>query len=368
VANQRPPIYYGDYLRLNELLGAQHLESATQTGSAAHDEMLFIIVHQAYELWFKLILYELDSVIEVFAGPRVAEKQMGQVIARLERIEAIQQVLLEQIDVIETMTPLDFLEFRDLLVPASGFQSVQFKQIEIALGLKRAMRIRADQEFLLSRLRAEDQALLEACENRTSLLELTERWLERMPFLQFEGFQFWQEYASAVEAMLQSDRHIIESNPTLSERERAFQLADLEATGQRFQALLDDKRFAELQNQGEFRLSRTATLAALFIHLYRDEPILQAPFRYLTHLIEIDENFTTWRARHAIMVQRMLGTKIGTGGSSGHDYLSRTTQQNRVFLDLFNLSTFLIPRSKLPRLPSGLIQSLGFQFSGTNTN
>ncbi len=92
--------------------------------------------------------------------------------------------------------------------------------------------------------------------------------------------------------------------------------------------------------------------------------MLYTPFRYLTLLVDIDELFTSWRQRHAIMVQRMLGTKIGTGGSSGHDYLSRTTQQNRVFLDLFNLSTYLLPRGELPVLPSELQQGLGFFFSG----
>jgi tryptophan 2,3-dioxygenase len=356
-------VYYSDYLQLPRLLSAQQPYSG-RAGPPAHDEMLFIIVHQAYELWFKQILHELDSVVEVFLGQRVAEKQMGQVIARLERVAAIQQVLFQQIDIIETMTPLDFLDFRDLLVPASGFQSVQFKQIEITLGLKRSQRLRADQEFFLSRLRPADRAVLEAREAQPSLFDLTHEWLQRMPFLALEGYDFWREYAAAVDRMLQSDQAIIAGNPTLSDREREFQLADLEKTRRQFHALLDDAQFEMLRQEHVFQLSRRAILAALFIHLYRDEPILHLPFRYLTHLVEIDENFTTWRARHAIMVQRMLGTKIGTGGSSGHDYLSRTTQQNRVFLDLFNLSTFLIPRSALPQLPPNLIRRLGFEFSG----
>ena len=92
--------------------------------------------------------------------------------------------------------------------------------------------------------------------------------------------------------------------------------------------------------------------------------MLYTPFRYLTSLLDIDQLFTNWRQRHAVMVQRMLGSKIGTGGSSGHDYLSATTRQNRVFMDLFTLSTYLIPRQDLPVLPAELRQALGFFFVG----
>jgi tryptophan 2,3-dioxygenase len=114
---------------------------------------------------------------------------------------------------------------------------------------------------------------------------------------------------------------------------------------------------------GERRLSYDAFLAALMIMLYRDEPILQNPFRLLTALVAIDENLSLWRYRHALMVQRMIGAKIGTGGSSGQDYLRRTVEAHRVFLDFFNLSTYLIPRSLLPALPDGLREQLGFRWN-----
>ena len=164
--------------------------------------------------------------------------------------------------------------------------------------------------------------------------------------------------------MLDSDTHIVETNPTLTDREKEFQLNDLLVTRTRFESLLDKDKFNELREQGEFRLSQDSCLAALFVHLYRDEPMLYSPFRYLTLLVDIDELFTNWRQRHAMMVRRMLGTKIGTGGSSGHDYLSATTRQNRVFIDLFKLSTFLIPREDLPKLPDELRRGLGFFFRG----
>ncbi len=104
-------------------------------------------------------------------------------------------------------------------------------------------------------------------------------------------------------------------------------------------------------------------LAAIFINLYRDEPILHMPFMLLNHLVEIDELFTEWRYRHALMVHRMIGAKIGTGGSSGHQYLMQTVDKHRVFTDLFNLSTYLIPLSDLPKLPDELIKELGFNYS-----
>ena len=102
-------------------------------------------------------------------------------------------------------------------------------------------------------------------------------------------------------------------------------------------------------------------LGAVFIHLYRDEPAFQQPYQLLAKLVDIDEEFTQWRYRHTIMVHRMLGAKIGTGGSSGHDYLRQTTQNNRFFKDLFNMSTFLIPRSALPVLPDEIVQSMGLR-------
>ncbi len=131
-----PGVYYHDYLQLDRLLGSQDLASAASGGAPAHDEMLFIVIHQTYELWFKQILWELDDVLSCFVGEELHETDIARVIARLQRIVEIQHVLIGQIDVLETMTPLDFLEFRDLLVPASGFQSMQFRLIENKLGVR----------------------------------------------------------------------------------------------------------------------------------------------------------------------------------------------------------------------------------------
>lgn len=354
-------VYYGEYLKIDELLSLQQPLSNATDGRPAHDEMLFIITHQAYELWFRQILFELDSVLEVFSQQVVYERQLGRVISRLDRIRSIQELLVQQIDVIETMTPLDFLEFRDMLVPASGFQSVQFKQIEIRLGLRSDQRTKTDRDFFKTRLNAVDQQRLAKEEQQPGLLQRTEAWLKRMPFLDFGDFDFWGQYTRAVERMLGRDREIVSSNTTLSETEIAFQLKNLDQTRLSFETMLSEELYAA---QDQMKLDHHALRAALFINLYRDEPIVQLPFRFLTACVEIDELLTVWRQRHAIMVERLLGRKIGTGGSSGHDYLRRTAEQNRVFVDLFNLSTFLIPRSELPELPDDLTKQLGFHFTG----
>lgn len=351
------PVYYGDYLQLPKILNAQDTESA-KYGKSAHDETLFIIIHQTYELWFKQILYELDSVREIMQQAFVPSTDLSVINSRIERVTTIQQILIDQIQVMETMTTLDFMEFRDYLVPASGFQSLQFRLIEATLGIKAHHRMEIEKQFFTSRLNVSDRKRLEETEAKISVFELVEAWLERMPFSHFEEFDFWGEYSLAVDKMLKQDRQIISTNPSLDDRIRAMELKNLDMTQETFNTLLDSHLYEEWKGQGKVRLSQKAMLSAVFIYLYRDYPGLQMPFRILNSLVEVDEKFTTWRYRHAIMVQRILGTKIGTGGSSGHEYLKSTTERNRAFLDFFNLATFLIPKNMTPKLPQNIKDQL----------
>jgi tryptophan 2,3-dioxygenase len=357
-----PPgaLYYADYLQLDRLLSAQRMESARH-GRPAHDEMLFLIVHQAYELWFKQILWELDAVLATFRGASVAEEELGQAVLRLGRIVEIQRVLIQQVDVLETMTPLDFLDFRDHLFPASGFQSVQFRLIENKLGMRRGDRLQLQDAAYTSRFREEDATRAEASEREPSLFELVEGWLERTPFLHFGDFDFWREYRHAVETMLAADRGAIRANPTLTEEEKTKQLAGVESTAARFADLFQPETPEAPAGPGR-HFSRRALQAALLINLYRDEPILHAPFRLLAILADVERNFTTWRQRHAQMAMRMIGTRIGTGGSSGAEYLERAAERHRVFTDLSALASFYIPRSALPRLPPEVRSRMGFRF------
>jgi tryptophan 2,3-dioxygenase len=160
--------------------------------------------------------------------------------------------------------------------------------------------------------------------------------------------------------MLNSDKAMVQNNPHLSENDKAKNLAAIEGTEKTFAALFDEKSYNQLREAGHFRLSFKALHAALFIQIYRDEPVLQQPFNLLQCLIDIDENFTMWRYRHALMALRMLGKKIGTGGSSGHQYLKDATEKHKVFSDFFALTTYFLPRSQVPDLPSELLQKLRF--------
>lgn len=356
------PVYYGDYLHLEKILCAQELQSE-RYAAPAHDETLFIIVHQVYELWFKQILHELNTVLDVFSQTSVEDHQLSTVVHRLNRIIKIQQLLNDQISVMETMTPQEFLSFRDYLVPASGFQSIQFKMLEIKLGLKSQYRIDFDKQSFYQRLEPKDREFLQGLENKQSLFELVNAWLERLPLLDFEDFRFWQHYEAATIEMVNSDKAIIEQNATLTSDEKLKELAELEKTKASFNAIFDDESYQSLMEAGHFRLSHKALMSALFIHQYSEEPVFNLPFQFLTCLTEIDENLTLWRYRHAMMVQRMLGTKIGTGGSSGHEYLKKTTESNRIFKDFFNMATFLLPKEVLPALPVNVKKNLGFSLS-----
>jgi tryptophan 2,3-dioxygenase len=359
VGKPYPPVEYGEYLKLDRLLTSQ-LPKSVEHGRPAHDETLFIIVHQVYELWFKQIVHELDSVLEMFRQDSVDERNIGVAVTRLGRVTEIQKLLIDQLRVLETMTPLDFLDFRDLLLPASGFQSVQFRLIETKLGLKQ--RVALEKLPSPGRAPAEQEDALRRAASEPSLFELVDKWLERTPFLELPEYHFWASYRAAVDDMLAADRRTIEANPTLSEAERLVQLQEHERTAASFEALLDEPTHDRLMREGSRRLSHRATLAALLIHLYRDQPILHLPFRFLTLLVDVDELLSTWRYRHALMVHRMIGTKIGTGGSAGHHYLMGTVERNKIFTDLFNLSTFLIPRSALPQLPPEVERRLGYHF------
>lgn len=248
---------YGSYLRIPELLSVQ----TPISDPPAHDELLFIVVHQAYELWFKETLFELESVRDLmFRGDAKRPRHY------LERVHAVERVMSEHLPVIESMTPQDFLEFRSNLSPASGFQSVQFREIEFLSGLK--------EPGLLARIAEtpEEDARL-----RRRLAEPT----------------VWDGFCALLEG-------------------RGLAMPEDDEEGRRSSLLAiarDRERFGE-----EFDLSEAL----------------------LTH----DELFTLWRQRHVLMVERQIGSKTGTGGSTGASYL-RTTLDKRFYPDLWELRSYL---------------------------
>ncbi len=327
-------VHYHDYLQLEKILNAQSPES-DKNGLPAHDEMLFIVIHQAYELWFKQLHHEADSIVEIMSKPALNDNspELQTVVHRLSRCVTILRVLVHQIDIMETMTPMDFLDFRDMLRPASGFQSWQFKELEAKLGLK--FEHRHGKEYYTAQLRPEHVDIIKKAEGGKSLLQLLNNWLERMPFLK-EGADnpFWENYKKTY-------------GNSLAEAEKN----NLSAF---------DDIFSDQSSVTDRLLSPAACRAALFIMLYRGYPLLQLPFQLLNCLLEIDEQLSSWRYRHMNMVHRMIGTRIGTGGSTGKDYLKGAADKHYIFREIAQLNSFLIERRKLPALPAEIEQQLGF--------
>lgn len=262
------PLSYNKYLRVPELIGLQECLS----DPAHHDELLFITVHQAYELWFKQVLHELDAARLAMDSDRAFAATRA-----LARVVEIEKLLVTQIHILETMTPISFLAFRDELNPASGFQSMQFREIEYASGLRDRAILRAfsDDEFATQRLRARLDA--------PSLADAFYAYLRR------RGLD-----APADEPSLNDE-----------ERRRAY--------GRRARAVLEVLTHFE-ERAVEFQLSE-----ALMSH---------------------DEYFSLWRAHHVAMVERMVGAKPGTGGSEGVGYL-KSTLDKKFFPEMWEARTHL---------------------------
>jgi tryptophan 2,3-dioxygenase len=338
-------VHYNDYLQLDKILHAQFPESE-KLHQPAHDEMLFIIIHQAYELWFKQLLFETDSVCEIMKKPSLNDNspELQTVVHRLSRCVTILKLLVHQIDVMETMNPMDFLDFRDMLRPASGFQSWQFKTLEARLGLKYEHRF--GQEYYISQLKKEEIDIVKKAVQEKSLLQLVNNWLERIPF--FNQTENWKNF-----------KHIKDENnlhPFWSEYKNRYQesLADAEKSNLK----LFDEAF--INKNEEHSLSNSANRSALFIMLYRGYPVLQLPYQLLNQLLEIDEQLSTWRYRHMSMVHRTIGTRIGTGGSTGKNYLQSALNKHYIFKEIAQLTSFLIERKKLPQLSNEMERRLGF--------
>jgi len=355
---EQQSVYYSEYLQLRSILEAQFPES-DKVGVEAHDEMLFIITHQAFELWFKQILFELESVINILSQESVKEHEIAICVHRLKRMQNILSMSMEQFSILETMSALDFMDFRDLLHPASGFQSVQFRVLEMRLGLPSEKRM--NRSFMTA-MKDFDKNMVQIAEKKTTLFQAVQSWLEHTPFLETDDYRFWEEYKHAVSASFEKDRADILSHAILSEEERISRLESVNQAEHAFTSLFDANTYQALIENGDRRLSHKATLAALFIQLYRDFPLLDRPNELLQAICGFDETLSIWRYRHASMTMRMIGARIGTGGSSGFNYLAHTALKQRVFGDITSLSGMLIPRRIIPHLPESISKRLQFMF------
>jgi len=343
----RPPVYYSEYLQLEKILDAQTPESMKE-GIRADDEMLFIVVHQAYELWFKLILHEVTIVRNIFKQPNVNDNgpDVYNALHRLRRVCTILDLLVNQLSIVETMTPLDFLDFRDLLRPASGFQSIQFKILEAALGLRYEDRF--GKEYYLSQLNEKDIDRVKQAEQDESLIVLINRWLERMPYAQNPGFWGLKEQVPAAEHPFWKSYRAVYAASLLPAEQGNVQNFD--------RLFLNENEYPEGR-----KLSLAASRSALFIMLYRDYPLLHLPFELISILLEIDELLSSWRHKHIHMVQRTIGKRVGTGGSTGAQYLKSAADSHYVFKEIAELTSFLVSRRDIPALPDTLVKDLCFQ-------
>lgn len=368
------PLYYSDYLGLDKILTAQHPKSASQLTSSAHDETLFIIVHQAFELWFLQIRHELKTVVDFLAKDSIDDNsdEMARIVQRLDRVIRILKLINSQFEILETMQPLDFLEFRGVLNPASGFQSKQFRLIECMLGLQMQGRHMPEHYKNIGThhggFSQEDYDEITEAEKSLTLLQGLKNWLNRMPFF---NDNFWNEYQFIypnnqigsnkflsdyfnIYNQLQKDiRDAVLANNNIDEKVKQKASEDYTNAINAFRTLFIEK--------GSDTFTSVEMTSALFIMLYRQAPMLRFPFAFINSLIEIDELLSTWRYKHYLIVRKMIGTKSGTGGSQGAAYLFGTIQKNNVFSDLTILATYFIERDKLPVLTQELKTRLDFQ-------
>jgi tryptophan 2,3-dioxygenase len=265
---ENPPLSYNKYLRVQDLINLQDCLSTP----AHHDELLFITVHQAYELWFKQILHELDAAIQFLEEDRVPAATRA-----IKRVVEIEKLLVNQIHILESMTPISFLAFRDQLNPASGFQSMQFREIEFSSGLK-------------------DKSILR----------------------EFSSDEFAYERLQARMA-----------RPTLTD---CFYRV-LQSHGLTAPLLSADAGTAQQKKAYEDRTRAVLEVLTHFEERYEEFQLTEA-------LLEHDEYFSLWRYHHIKMVERMVGAKRGTGGSEGIGYL-KTTLDKKFFPELWEARTYL---------------------------
>ncbi len=353
--NESTPTYW-DYLALPELLNAQ---SGLGDGDIGPDELHFIIVHQAYELWFKLVLSQVRLARDHLALPEVPEEAVPSVVHHLNRVNEIMRLLVDQMKVMETLTPLDFLDFRDKLVPSSGFQSFQMRELEILLGLEESQRLHYGKVNPLTHIKklaatspggAMAWGRIEAAREEVSLREAVHRWLYRTPIQgstpEIAGdeqvvTQFLQDYLDrgAESRNIQADRLA-----SLSE--------DPEAVRARFAAMGESTRAFMMAEDVKAEPSQIARIrriraALLFVESYRELPLLAWPRLLVDTVVELEEQIVIWRHRHARMVERLIGRRVGTGGSAGVAYLDKTTAY-RVFPELWAVRSMLSPRRARP--------------------
>ena len=354
------PRTYWDYLQLPQLLTLQDGFEASES-DLLPDELHFILVHQTMELWFKLMLSEVRLARDHLAVPHVQEEHIPLVVHHLRRTHAIVELCTQQFKVVETLTPQDFLEFRDKLIPASGFQSFQMREIEVLLGLEDAQREMAEFGDPLQAIKrlgvgspgggmAVDR--IERAREELHLRSALRRWLYRTPIQGSEVdspgdhevvTRFINDYLDCMkEQGAAVASRLVEAGVVSADEARGRTAGGHEAA----RTFLHAEDIEDPETRLQVRRVRAAIL---FIESYRELPLLAWPRILIDAVVELEEPLVLFRTSHARMVERVIGRRTGTGGSSGVDYLDRTTRY-RVFRELWAVRTILLPRTALPKL------------------
>lgn len=365
----RKPTAYWDYIKVEELLALQGgLE--TNDENLANDEVLFITVHQIDELWFKLIVRELVSVRNLFAKAPVPEQALASAARGIRRMTTLISHVASHFEVMETMTTRDYLAFRDKLSPASGFQSGQLREIEILLGLSEAARIPLGHEHTyMNALKGADGSPSSAYRrverrlaDKPSVHEVIDDWLFRTP-IQGSTPSSPDDAANVqrfIDAYCAAHSRSADEALALAKHEGLTE-ADTARIEKRYATEKDQARaFLEASDIPEDRRARASRIraATVFIESYRELPLLAWPRVILDALVAFEQAFVIFRQRHARMVERVIGRRTGTGGSSGVDYLDQTALKYRIFTDIWSVRTLLVRQALLPPLENA--EAYGF--------
>ena len=336
-------VTYGNYLKLEELLSLQ--SDPTRDHNPSNDEMHFIITHQTFELWFKQMNREIEEIINFMNVPTVNEEHIPVIVQKLERCSEIFRLLSSQWKVMETLQPQDFLAFRDTLGSSSGFESWQLRTLEMLLGLKPEQRVGGmDPMAHIRKLHSEGKLGDSTMQNIVridalpSLNEVVMQWLARTPVHGTSGdLDVLREF---VDGYLERIR---KQNESIIAHKLKIELDVEETIRAQFEAEINHAT-EFLMPGGEINAGR---VGLLFIESYRELPLLSWPRRFVNTIVDLDESLVLFRCHHARMVERMIGRRMGTGGSRGVDYLDETLKY-RIFTDLWTVRTILIKRSVLP--------------------
>ncbi len=359
MAASRKPSYW-DYIRVEDLLGLQTGVEGDEAG-LSDDEVRFIVVHQIDELWFKLVLRELQRGRDLFRRERVPETSLAAAATSLRRIVLIFQLAGDHFRLMETMRTTDYLAFRDKLSPASGFQSAQMREIEILLGLDAGERVPLGHEnSYLQALQAGDGASPAAARverrlaDRPSFKEALDGWLLRTPI---DGSKpgdpddercvtrFLDDFLAGHSRMLQRQRAIATGLQALTPQDHA------RLQGRYDGELADARAFlgaADVTDPAARATVRRLRAAILYINTHRQLPLLSWPGEILDAVLEAEQAMLIFRQRHARMVERVIGRRVGTGGSAGVEYLDQTALRYRVFKEIWRTRTLLLDPDLAP--------------------